>query len=417
MYTSIIICANNQRNAYCEHYSRWLRARKFDLNETIKMLEEATECSAEARKNEFYPSPSKALGCDTSYYIKQYPQVYYGHGRNGCPVFYSKPALIDINAIRNITSLPNIINFHWNAMMHEFVHKLKDQYVSSNGQSKRYACICVLDLKHLSAAQLSKRPLKLIKEQSFIDSLCFPETLSHMAIVNAPTFFTLTWKIIKSWIDERTANKVSVIGSNKQKLVNHLTKYIDQDNLLVEYGGNGPSMDDKLKKDMIDRYKVCGPPNMSSGLQVTSKDTYLMPLSSRLESKLIAVKEGGIVKLTVFTRSLGGGYLNIRNEHGSRLPQVPESGIRIKHKSVADDDETELPTKYELEETNGIVLSGPGSFKVELRSAGERKGAYVLLATTEYEKEHIMKNRFEGKSQVGDEIILISSQSMLTGTF
>ena len=65
-----------------------------------------------------------------------------------------------------------------------------------------------------------------------------------------------------------------MIGSNKQKLVNHLTKYIDQDNLLVEYGGNGPSMDDKLKKDMIDRYKVCGPPNMSSGLP-SHKQRYL----------------------------------------------------------------------------------------------------------------------------------------------
>lgn len=396
------------------------------------MVEEATECTSSARKHDFYPSPSLALGCDSTFYIQQYPQVYYGHAKNGCPVFYSKPALIDINAIKCLTSIANIINFHWNAMMHDFVSKLKDQYISSNGSFKRYACVCILDLKNLTTAQLSKRPLNLVKEQSAIDSLCFPETLSHMAIVNAPGFFTFTWKIIKSWIDPRTASKVSVIGSNKDNLVKHLGNIIHLDSLPKDYGGRGKSFDELLQEDMI--RQNCGEPTLSRDegkvdkfeLKVEKKETFLIPLRGK-STKEIHVDKDRLVKLIVSTRSSDGGILFIKDESGSKISSFPKEGIHIKHVGCENDDD-ELPTKYDLDEKYGITLEKPGKYQVELHSSGSKyKTVYILVATNEFSKHAPSKTMIQEKqvnskqdnSEPGlrDLTTLLSSQSICTGTF
>ena len=350
------------------------------------MVEKATECTSQPRKHNFYPSSSQALGCDTFLYIKQYPQVYYGHAKNGCPVFYSKPALLNIQAVECLTSLKNLVNFHWNAMMHEFVRKLDDQYKLSNETFKRYECVCILDLKHLTAAQLSKRPLKLIKDQTEIDSLCFPETLNHMSIVNAPAFFTLTWKLIRGWIDQRTADKVSVIGTNKEGLLKHLTKHIVVNSLASDYGGNGKSVNEVLRDDMIHQFlSSTSESTTEDALRVEDKDTYLMSMRSGKSSEYtVSVKEGQLVKISLFTRSLLGGNLTIEDEKGNALPDIPEGGICINHKGESEDDENELPTKYELEDSHGITLKGPATYKVQITS-NSRKWKYtthILLATT-----------------------------------
>lgn len=47
------------------------------------MVEEASECTADVRKEDFFPNASKALSVESSLYIKQYPQLYYGHALNG----------------------------------------------------------------------------------------------------------------------------------------------------------------------------------------------------------------------------------------------------------------------------------------------------------------------------------------------
>ncbi len=447
---------NVHTNTHSHTQSRWLRARKYDLQNTIAMVEEAKQCTSAARRHSFYPSPSTALGCDSSLYIQQYPQVYYGHAKNGCPIFYSKPAKIEINAIEALTSLQGIINFHWHDMRHEFVHKLQDQYTKSNGSFKRYECVCVLDLKNLTAAQLSKRPMKIIKEQSAIDSLCFPETLNHMAIVNSPTFFTFTWKVIKSWIDPRTANKVSVIGSGKEYLSKHLGKIVERGQLPSDYGGDGPSIDEILQDDMVRQYNESAGASTSgststdtngntntntNGLKVKRKNTYLISLRGKSSCQSITIEEGSTVKAMVSTRSVDGATLSIRDEKGKSLSLSTSGrgagvgGITIKH-TGAEDNENELPTTYDLEEDYGIILEEPGQyvFHFESLTTGRHQTSYFVLATSEFTKDTKDKDtddntnvnitkKMRDPSQAGNDksndnssdSVLLSSQSLCTG--
>jgi CRAL/TRIO domain len=103
----------------------------------------------------------------------------------------------------------------------------------------RFECFCVLDLDHLTTSQLSRRALAIIKDQAAIDSVCFPETMSKMLIVNAPTFFAATWRLIKGWLDPRTASKIEVISS-RSAMEKRLLEFIDADKLPSDYGGTAP---------------------------------------------------------------------------------------------------------------------------------------------------------------------------------
>jgi hypothetical protein len=228
-------------------YCRWLRARKFVLEDTVKMIEEATECRKEAKLAGFYPDPSNALGCDTSAYLSQYPQLYSGFAKNGAPLFISKPGVLNTDAVECITTIPNIVKFHWHAMMHDFGNRLRT-YKEKNPEFKRFECVCVLDLEHLTMSQLSQKTMAIVKEQSVIDSLCFPETMYKMYIINGPRFFSATWKLVRGWLDPRTASKVEVV-SDRKKWEEKLREIIDVDQLPMDYGGSGPKSDDTIKKE------------------------------------------------------------------------------------------------------------------------------------------------------------------------
>lgn len=104
---------------------------------------------------------------------------------------------------------------------------------------QRFECFCVLDLDKLTASQLSRRALAIIKDQAAIDSVCFPETMSKMLIVNAPTFFAATWRLIKGWLDPRTSSKIEVISS-RSATEKRLLEFIDADKLPSDYGGTAP---------------------------------------------------------------------------------------------------------------------------------------------------------------------------------
>jgi len=226
---------------------RWLRARKYVYEDVITMVEEATKTRAEAKIKEFYPDPKEALGCDLSVYYAQFPQLYSGFAKNGVPLFISKPGVLNVDAIECTTTLTGIVKFHWYIMMHDFADRLRAQK-KKDQQFKKFECVCVLDLAHLTMSQLSSRALAIIKEQSAIDSVCFPETMNKMYIINGPRFFGATWSVIKGWLDPRTASKIEVISSRKQWEAK-LLEYVDEDQLPSDYGGKGPDTQATIEKE------------------------------------------------------------------------------------------------------------------------------------------------------------------------
>lgn len=120
---------------------RWLRARKFNFQDTVKMVEEATQVRKAAKAKSFYPNPVDALGVDASLFFAQYPQLYSGYTKQGVPVFISKPGILSVDGMECITTLDGILKFHWHVMMHDFANRLRAQK-AKNPDFKR--CVSLL---------------------------------------------------------------------------------------------------------------------------------------------------------------------------------------------------------------------------------------------------------------------------------
>lgn len=56
-----------------------------------------------------------------------------------------------------------------------------------------------------------------------------------MFIINAPMLFSGVWAVIKPWLDEKTRNKIVIIGSGFKEKLN---EFIDDDKLPDFLGGN-----------------------------------------------------------------------------------------------------------------------------------------------------------------------------------
>ena len=73
--------------------------------------------------------------------------------------------------------------------------------------------------------------------------------LSKMFIINCPMFFSASWRLIKGWLDPRTASKIEVLSSRKEA-EKKLLELIDEDQLPSDYGGKGPDTKETLRKEI-----------------------------------------------------------------------------------------------------------------------------------------------------------------------
>lgn len=348
--------------------TRWLRARKYVLADTIKMVEEATEERAVPRAVDYYPDAEAALGVDPSIFISQYPQLYSGFSKDGCPVFYSKPGILNIDGIECMTTIDGILKFHWHVMQHDYKKRLL-QFKKDNPSFTRFECVSILDLSGLAASNLNSRTLDIIKKQAFIDSLCFPETMNKMLVVNAPRFFSATWGIIKGFVDARTAAKIEVVSSSSaaQK---KLKEIIDVDQIPSDYGGTAESTDVTLAKDAA--------VNADKGGRSRLK-AEVMYVRSYLSWKF-QLKEDEEADIWVYTRAKTGATFTI-SDASTKKPLAPP--VVIKHNVSKDDDNTK-PTNGQITTQR---ISGVPEVKVKAENLKSRMSSESYLVVVNIYKK------------------------------
>mmetsp|Transcript_36050 Transcript_36050/g.44097 ORF Transcript_36050/g.44097 Transcript_36050/m.44097 type:complete len:411 (+) Transcript_36050:166-1398(+) len=318
---------------------RWLRARKFVYDDVITMVEQATEECKKPSSDNYYPDPKDALGIEPQIYISQYPQLYYSYAKSGAPVFISKPGLLNISAITSITTMEGILKYHWYAMIHDFGQRLRAKKETDPNFTK-FQCLIVMDLGNLGMSQVTQRALAITKEQSKIDSLCFPETLERMVIVNAPRFFTATWKLIKGWLDARTSAKVELISS-RSTWEKRLRELIEEDQLPSDYGGKADDTNTVLMKEAPEGCKR----QFTELMSIRSSGSYVVQLDA-----------GEKADITIFTRSTAGATFLVADDKKKTV--APEKDAIH---TGGDDLDKDQPTRIVLAEG----LAGPGKFKIK----------------------------------------------------
>jgi len=80
--------------------------------------------------------------------------------------------------------------------------------------------LTILDLKGSSMKMMSKQVYNFIQLASKVAQDNYPEILGKMFIINAPLLFNGVWTVIKPILDEKTRNKIVIVGSGyKDKLL------------------------------------------------------------------------------------------------------------------------------------------------------------------------------------------------------
>jgi hypothetical protein len=325
------------------------------------MVEEATVCRQEPSQSDFYPDAEQALGCDPNLFISQYPQLYSGHSKIGCPVFYSKPGMLNIDGIECITTLEGIIKFHWHVMQSDYLKRLL-KFKEKNPNFNRFESVSVLDLDGLTMAKLNARTLDIIKQQAFIDSLCFPETMNKMVIVNAPRAFSITWPIIKGFVDARTASKIEIFSSTSAA-AKMLKEIIDEDQLPVDYGGTAENTNVTMSK------------SLSGGC--VRLLTEVMYLKSHL-SYTFDLEYNEEAEVWVYTKATTGATFSIADKDKNTIVK----SVKVRHDGEGGDNDH--PTKVQL--TTSRVTGN--SLKVKADSDGSRFSTdNFLLAVCIYPKK------------------------------
>ena len=350
---------------------RWLRARKYHLSQALTMVAEATECRQEPGRHAFYSDGHAALGVEPSVYHAQYPQMYYGYAAGGHPLFISRVGRLNAEGVSCVTTMDGILRYHWHDMMHSYVKRLDRQRRKSDGSFKRCEVVCIIDLEGLTTGHITKRALDIIQKQTEIDSLCFPETLRRLVIINAPGFFALTWNIIKKWIDARTAEKICILGNNRSKWTAALRELVDDpDQLPVDFGGTGKSIERYLEQEAVEQYNkvhtrgssiprtssFC-PKTLAKG-QIVSQKAYHFSVRSAASHHASVLRDESM-ELSVFTRSLAGGTLRITSPSG-----VVVATVSIRHNGKEGGNDP--PTRLDLD----VVLAQPGRYKFKIESNG-----------------------------------------------
>jgi hypothetical protein len=321
---------------------RFLRARKFIVEDAMSMMEGNIDKWKAARAHDFYPSIESAVGCSASVFLGQFPYFFYGNAKNGCPVRYLMAGRVKVVGLECVTELDSIKVYMWHSIMHQFKQQVAAGQ-AHNPDIVRCETVEIIDMKGLEASQVNKKTLGALKGTSEL-STCFPELLNRLVILNAPIFFSLAWTAIKSFLDPRTIAKIEIY-TNEKKGMQRLKELIANKELLSNYGGEGPSFDTLAQENRSE-----------SG--ATRQTFQLMSLSGRGQSNgkaqsLIELSPNEKATISIYSRSLGAKVSLLKNGEEVEQVNIQGPGLGLEEGSSAP-----ICTKLTSAE------KGPGKFQI-----------------------------------------------------
>lgn len=165
--------------------------------------------------------------------VKQhYPHGYHQTDKAGRPIYIERIGKLKIDEVFKATSEERLLRYYIQSY-ELLIHNLLPACTLAKGQVVDQTCT-ILDLKDGGMSMATKKVYRFIQIASKMCQDNYPEILGKMYIVNAPMLFSGVWCIIKPWLDQRTKDKIKILGTSYQK---ELLKDIDPENLPDFLGG------------------------------------------------------------------------------------------------------------------------------------------------------------------------------------
>eukprot|EP00994_Dinema_validum_P001428 NODE_1288_length_1021_cov_111.407407_g989_i0.p1 GENE.NODE_1288_length_1021_cov_111.407407_g989_i0~~NODE_1288_length_1021_cov_111.407407_g989_i0.p1 ORF type:complete len:305 (+),score=40.15 NODE_1288_length_1021_cov_111.407407_g989_i0:71-985(+) len=162
---------------------------------------------------------------------KRYSGTWHKWDKEGHPVYIERTGQTDP---WDIMQIPPEIQIRSHVLIMELgEHLCKHQSRKVSKDISQATIIC--DMAGYNIKKLACRPaLDLFKQITDIDKNYYPENLRKAVVVNSPSIMSVVWRVVRPWLDPRTASKVKMHGSKYQ---NELLELIDAEHLPKFLGG------------------------------------------------------------------------------------------------------------------------------------------------------------------------------------
>ncbi|KAJ7134303.1 CRAL/TRIO domain-containing protein [Mycena epipterygia] len=230
---------------------RFLRARSWDPAAAVKQF---SDSDAWRRKHDVDRLFATFDADELETSRRFYPRWTGRRDKNGMPVYVYHLASMnsaiqkELSAVAPERRYQRIIALY--EAMIKFIMPLCS-FLPHPTQTPITCVVTIIDLQDVSIGSMWTLRSHL-SESARLATANYPETLSTIAIVNAPSFFPTIWGWIKGWFDPGTRNKIHILGKNPNET---LLTLIDAENLPRQYGGtlewqffSEPNLDDATKE-------------------------------------------------------------------------------------------------------------------------------------------------------------------------
>ncbi len=208
-----------------------------------------------------------------------------------------------------------------------------------------------------------------------------------MVILNAPTYFSAMWGIIKQMIDPRTAKRIQVFSSATKGKA-RLLELIDSAKIPSDYGGTGPSLDIVAEESS---YKSAKETNQRIK-RIIVEPIQLKRKGGREYRFTLACGELGNVK--VYTRSSTSAKVSLHRVDSPMRRAAPARALfeqvvqgETLETTESENTKTRTNTLYgPLGALIGSKLIGPATFVVSLQDLGHMapsgvpSGQFVIIS-------------------------------------
>ncbi|WFD33010.1 hypothetical protein MSPP1_004067 [Malassezia sp. CBS 17886] len=207
---------------------RFLRARKWDFNETLSMFLEAEKWRRENHVDELYETftfPEREA------VSKLYPKFYHKTDVDGRPVYIEQFGALDLKQLFQVTTPERLIQ----QLIVEYERFQRERLpVCSAVRDTLIETSCtIMDLKNVGVSQFW-RVSSYVQQASKIGQYYYPETMGKFYVINAPYIFSTVWSVVKGWLDPVTTDKIQILGSS---YMGELKKQIPLDHIPSIIGG------------------------------------------------------------------------------------------------------------------------------------------------------------------------------------
>ena len=168
-----------------------------------------------------------------------FPHYFAGHDLEGRPVTYIYGVSYAASHLFSLVPPERVARYHtWRT--ERMLDAMYTRLQSGAQPAPTGQVSVVIDLSGMTMRHVDKQFLALIKLLSVVDQAHYPERLGKMHICGVSRIFFVVWRMVRPWLDARTASKISFLTSDEVER-GALLQFIDGAQLPRAYGGDAPN--------------------------------------------------------------------------------------------------------------------------------------------------------------------------------